>query len=122
MEDVQTKVLICDDSILIRKQLRDVLEDLGCLVIEAKNGRQGVELYQQAKPHAVFLDIVMPEMDGIQALQAIRESDSHAKVIMLSSAATASHLKQALQMGAFSFIQKPYSKEQISQVVLTIRK
>jgi two-component system chemotaxis response regulator CheY len=122
MGDMQLTVLVCDDSMLIRKQLGDLLEDLGCRVIEAKNGIQGVELYRQEKPHAVFLDIVMPEMDGIQALQAIRDIDSKAKVIMVSSAATASYVKQALQLGAFSFIQKPYTKEQISQVVLAIRK
>ncbi|MDF2502312.1 MAG: cheY 2, partial [Anaerosporomusa subterranea] len=70
MEDRQLTVLVCDDSILVRKQLKDLLEDLGCQVLEAKNGLQGVELYRQEKPDAVFLDIVMPEMDGIQALQA----------------------------------------------------
>jgi YesN/AraC family two-component response regulator len=122
MGDMQLTVLVCDDSMLIRKQLGDLLEDLGCRVVEAKNGIQGVELYRQEKPHAVFLDIVMPEMDGIQALQAIREIDSTAKVIMVSSAATASYVKQALQLGAFSFIQKPYTKGQISQVVMAIRK
>jgi two-component system chemotaxis response regulator CheY len=122
MEDRQLTVLVCDDSILVRKQLKDLLEDLGCQVLEAKNGLQGVELYRQEKPDAVFLDIVMPEMDGIQALQAIRESDSQAKVVMVSSAATASHVKQALRLGAFSFIQKPYTKEEISQVILSIRK
>lgn len=122
MDDRQLTVLICDDSILVRKQLRDLLEDLGCKVLEAKTGRQGVELYRQAKPHAVFLDIVMPEMDGIEALQAILTGDSQAKVVMVSSAATASHVKQALQMGAFSFVQKPYTKEEIRQIILSIRK
>lgn len=122
MEDRQLTVLVCDDSILVRRQLKDLLEDLGCQVLEAKNGLQGVEMYRQEKPDAVFLDIVMPELDGLQALQAIRESDSQAKVIMVSSAATASYVKQALQAGAFSFIQKPYTKEEICQVILSIHK
>lgn len=121
MPDVQLKVLVCDDSILVRRQLRDLLEELDCKVIEAKNGLEGVELYRQESPHAVFLDIVMPVMDGLKALQAIRNIDSHAKIIMVSSAATSTYVKQALQSGAYSFIQKPYTKEQISQVILAIR-
>lgn len=120
MAAMQLKVLVCDDSILVRRQLRDLLEELGCSVIEAKNGLEGVKLYQEEKPDAVFLDIVMPEMDGLQALQAICEFDIHAKVVMVSSAATATYVKQALQAGAYSFIQKPYTKTQISQVVLAI--
>lgn len=120
MAFMQMTILICDDSILVRRQLRDLLEELGCRVIEAKNGVEGVRLYAEEKPQAVFMDIVMPEMDGLQALQAIREADIHAKVIMVSSAATATYVKQALQAGAYSFVQKPYTREQISQVVLAI--
>lgn len=121
MHDAQITVLVCDDSILVRKQLRDLLEDMGCHVLEAKNGLQAVEVYRQEKPAAVFLDIVMPEMDGLHALQAIRAEDENAKVIMVSSAGTASYLKEALRSGACNFIQKPYTKEQIRQVVLAIR-
>ncbi|MDU4961500.1 MAG: response regulator [Sporomusaceae bacterium] len=120
MEDRQVTALVCDDSILVRKQLKDLLETLGCTVLEAKTGLEGVELYRREKPQVVFLDIVMPEMDGIAALQAILTGDSRAKVVMVSSAATASHVKQALQLGAFSFIQKPYTKEDIHQIILSI--
>ena len=122
MPDVKLRVLVCDDSILVRRQLRDLLEELGCEVIEAKNGQEGVELYRKEQPHAVFLDIVMPVMDGLKALTEICSIDSHAKIIMVSSAATSTYVKQALQNGAYSFIQKPYTKEQISQVILAIRR
>lgn len=122
MEDNQLTVLVCDDSMLVRKQLRDLLEPMGCRVLEAGNGLEAVHLYRQENPKAVFLDIVMPEMDGIHALEAIREADRDAKVIMVSSTGTASYLKDALRLGACNFIQKPFTKEQLSQVILAIRK
>lgn len=106
-------VLICDDSLLIRKKLRDLLESNNCKVLEAQNGLECVEVYRQTKPAAVFMDIVMPQADGLQALRQIKKFDPQAKVIMLSSTGTATKLVEALKGGAVDFIQKPYEKDQI---------
>ena len=116
------KILISDDSKLLRKKLRAELEELGCEVIEAENGKEAIMLDLQEHPDGVFLDIVMPEVGGIEALQVIREVSPEIPVVMLSSAGTPQKLMQTLKMGAVDFIQKPYTSEQIKKAVEQIRK
>lgn len=116
------KVLITDDSKLLRKKLRKELEALDCEVIEAANGKDAVMLNLQQKLDCIFLDIVMPEVGGIEALQVIKEVNPKLPVIMLSSAGTPQKLMQTLKMGAMDFIQKPYASEQIKKAVETVRK
>lgn len=118
----KVKVLICDDSLLVRKKLRDILAEMDCEVIEASDGKMVVDVYKYNKPDLVFLDIVMPEADGLTALQHLREQDPEAKVIMLSSAGTSSKLIEALKGGAMDFIQKPYSVDQIAKAIAKISK
>lgn len=113
-------VMICDDSMLVRKKLRELLEELGCQVVEAADGAQAVELYREQKPAIVFMDIVMPRLDGLSAVRMIKEIDSQACIIMLSSAGTSSKLLEALKIGASDFIQKPYSRDQIAKAIATI--
>lgn len=121
MGEKKTKILICDDSSLIRKQLKDLLVNMGCEVVEAVNGLEVVDVFKEAQPDVVFMDIVMPEADGLDALKNIRAYDQDAKVIMLSSVGTSTKLVQALKTGAMDFIQKPYTAEQISKVITNIR-
>ncbi len=120
--DRKLKLLISDDSKLLRKKLRAELEELGCEVIEAENGKEAILRDLQDNPDGVILDIVMPEVGGIEALQVIKEVSPEIPVVMLSSAGTPQKLMQTLKMGALDFIQKPYSKEQIKKAVDAIRK
>lgn len=115
------KILITDDSKLLRKKLRLELERLDCEVIEAANGKEAVMLDLQEKPDGMFLDIVMPEVGGIEALQVIREVNPDMPVVMLSSAGTPQKLVETLKLGALDFIQKPYTSEQIKKAVEAIR-
>lgn len=116
------KILITDDSKLLRKKLRLELERLDCEVLEAENGKEAVMLDLQEKPDGVFLDIVMPEVGGIEALQVIREVNPDVPVVMLSSAGTPQKLMETLKLGALDFIQKPYTSEQIKKAVEAMRK
>ncbi len=116
------KILITDDSKLLRKKLRTELENLGCEVIEAENGKEAVLIDLQEKPDGVFLDIVMPEVGGIEALQVMREVHPEMPVIMLSSAGTPQKLMETLKLGALDFIQKPYTSAQIKKALEAIRK
>lgn len=116
------KILISDDSKLLRKKLREELEKLDCEVIEAENGKEAVMRDLQDKPDGVILDIVMPEVGGIEALQVIKEVNPDIPVIMLSSAGTPQKLMETLKLGALDFIQKPYTSAQIKRAVETIRK
>ena len=121
-EDKKLRLLITDDSKLLRKKLRQELENLGCEVIEASNGKEAIMRDLEQEPDGVILDIVMPEVGGIEALQVIREVSPTVPIVMLSSAGTPQKLMQTLKMGAIDFIQKPYTKEQIARAVAAIRK
>lgn len=112
------KVLICDDSLLIRKKLKDTLEKCKCKEIyEAENGNVAVEMVKDKNPDLIFMDIVMPNKDGIEALQEIKDINPNVKVVMASSAGTNEHLKKALENGAYDFIQKPISLEVVAYLI-----
>lgn len=117
------KALVCDDSILIRKKLRDCLTACGCSeVLEAVDGQAAVDMYKQHKPDLVFMDIVMPVKDGIEAVSDIIAFDKNAKVVIASSSGTKTHLKKALEAGAYEFIQKPIEEAQIKNIVENFKK
>lgn len=122
MEVMQCKVLICDDSLLVRKKLREALVGIGCEVLEARNGQEAVAVYQANQPDLVFMDIVMPDTDGLEALKQLKAFDDKANVVMISSLGTADKVIQALKYGAADFIQKPYTIEQITQTIAKIVK
>lgn len=113
------RVIICDDSILARKQLIDSIKqaDESVEIVEAKNGQECVDLYDSGNHDLVFIDIVMPVLDGVSAVKAIMEKDPGAKVIIVSSVGTQKELREAITAGARDFIQKPFSKEQIKEVI-----
>ena len=116
------RILVTDDSKLLRKKLRLELEKHGCEVLEAENGKEAVMKTLQDKPDGVFLDIVMPEVGGIEALRVLKEVSPDLPVIMLSSAGTPQKLMETLKLGALDFIQKPYTSVQIKKALESIRK
>ncbi len=116
MENV--KILICDDSILARKQLKDTITKSGYEnFLEASNGQEAIDLYKEHKPDLVFVDIVMPIKDGVEAIHEIREFDPSAHVIVVSSVGTQTQLKNAIMEGARDFIQKPFTDSAIREVI-----
>lgn len=111
------KVMICDDSIFARKKMRDILTLLGVNnIIEAENGQQAVEKYKAEAPTLVFMDIIMPEKNGVDALAEIREYDSEAKVVMASSVGTQKNLRDAIVAGAYDFLQKPIETADVARI------
>lgn len=116
MENV--KILICDDSILARKQLKDIIVEHGYNnFLEASNGQEAIDLYKANKPELVFVDIVMPIKDGVQAIHEIREFDPEANIIIVSSVGTQTQLKNAIMEGARDFVQKPYTNSGIADIL-----
>lgn len=112
------KILICDDSILARKQLKDIVSTVGNPTIyEASDGEGAVQIYKEHKPDLVFLDIVMPNKDGNTAVEEIMSYDKDAVIIIASSVGTQSQLKSALEAGAVDFIQKPINEIQIIDAI-----
>lgn len=118
MEINEMKVLVCDDSILSRKKLKDCIIALGCSeVYEAADGEEAVNKYKEHHPNVVFMDIVMPKKDGIAAVTEILEDDKNAKVVMASSVGTQSFLKDAIKAGAYDFLQKPLDSAQVKRII-----
>ena len=116
----EEKILISDDSILARKQLKDVISDYGTpTFIETSNGQDAIDSYKTEKPDLVFLDIVMPVKDGNAAVREIREYDSKAEIIIVSSVGTQAQLRAAIEAGAKDFIQKPLHREQIHNIIVS---
>lgn len=121
-EQQKLRLLITDDSRLLRRKLREELERLGCEVIEAVNGKEAITCVLEQEPDGVILDIVMPVVGGIEALQFIREVAPDVPVVMLSSMGTPQKLMQCLKMGAVDFINKPYTREQIIHTVERLKR
>lgn len=111
-------VLICDDAAFMRMMIKDILSKNGYNVAgEAENGAKAVEKYSELKPDLVLMDITMPEMDGIQALKAIKTSDAGAKVIMCSAMGQQAMVIESIQAGAKDFIVKPFQADRVLEAV-----
>jgi two-component system, chemotaxis family, chemotaxis protein CheY len=112
------RVLIVDDSLLMRRMVKDTLVSDGWEVVgEASNGHEAVEKYQQLRPDAVTLDIVMPDTDGMEALQTILRIDPEAKVVVVSALNQTKLISEAIRSGAQDFIAKPFLPEQLQQTL-----
>ncbi|MCR5785387.1 MAG: response regulator [Eubacterium sp.] len=111
-------ILICDDAAFMRMMIKDILTKNGYNVVgEAENGLKAVEKYAETSPDLVLMDITMPEMDGIQALKKIRESDANAVVIMCSAMGQQAMVIEAIQSGAKDFIVKPFQADRVIEAV-----
>lgn len=101
-------VLIVDDTSYTRVVLRRILEPEGFTVVaEAADGLEAVELFRRHRPLVVIMDIIMPELDGIEALKRIRGIDPRANVVMCSSIGQDGMLARAIGAGARDYIVKP---------------
>ena len=117
------KILVCDDSLFVRKKITNVLRNCGVTELyEAADGEQAVEMYNKYAPDLVLMDIVMPRMSGVEALKLILADDPKAKVVMASSVGTQENLKEAINAGAFDFLQKPISDTQLETLVRKVGK
>lgn len=111
-------VLICDDSMLVRKKIKEYLNTIGVTaVFEACDGEQAVEMYKDNKPNVVLMDIIMPKKTGIEAVTEILKFDKNAKVVMASSVGSQNYLKDAINAGAYDFIQKPIQNEHLLRLL-----
>ncbi len=117
----EVTVMVCDDSMFARKKLTNYILSLGVKACyEAEDGEKAVDNYKEYKPNIVFMDIVMPKKTGIDAVKEIIGFDPDAKIVMASSVGTQNHLKDAINAGAFEFLQKPISNEQVQKLIETV--
>jgi two-component system chemotaxis response regulator CheY len=112
------KIMVVDDAGFIRLMLSDMLKSEGFdVVAAASNGMEAVQYFKQFSPDLVTMDITMPDMDGIEALQEIMRINPRAKVIMCSAMGQQKLVIDAVRVGAKDFIVKPFQKERVVDAI-----
>jgi len=119
------KVIIVDDSIFVKKQLTQILQSEQFEIVDtASDGEEAIEKYKEHYPNVdiVTMDITMPKMDGITALEKIIEFDKNAKVIMISALGKQELVKKSLLLGAKNYIVKPLDRKKVLERIVMILK
>ncbi len=112
------RILIADDLSFIRMLQKEVLTEGGYQIVgEASNGREAVEKYRALTPDAVILDITMPGMNGLGAMQEILALDPGARVLICSAVGQQSVILEAIRAGAKDFIVKPFKPERLAGAI-----
>ena len=117
------KVLVVDDSMFVAKQIGQILTSEGYEVVStASDGLDGVEKYKELCPNVdlVTMDITMPKMDGITALEQIMAFDKNAKVVMISALGKEELVKKALLLGAKNYIVKPLDRKKVLERISSV--
>ncbi len=115
------RVLIVDDSMFVTKQINQILTSEGFEIVgSATDGAQGVEKYKELYPNVdlVTMDITMPKMDGVSALEKILEFDKEARVIMISALGKQDLVKKSLMIGAKNYIVKPLDRAKVLERIM----
>ncbi|MBO8181743.1 MAG: response regulator [Archaeoglobus sp.] len=108
------KVLIVDDDITVRDVLKVMLN--GHVIVEATNGSDAVKYFKIFKPDIVLMDVMMPEMDGVQATKKILEIDPNAKIIAITAFAS-SKGQEMLDAGSVAVLEKPFTRKSINELI-----
>ncbi|HEY8944050.1 MAG TPA: response regulator transcription factor [Polyangiaceae bacterium] len=117
METKRTVVVIEDEPHIVLG-LRDALEFEGLRVLDATTGRQGVELVQKERPHAILLDLMLPDVNGYQVCEEVRRFDAFVPIIMLTAKSTEADKIRGLDAGADDYVTKPFS---VGELVARLR-
>ena len=108
------KIMLVDDAAFMRMMVKNALTKSGYTdIIEAQDGAEAVKKYSEEKPDMVFMDITMPNMDGLQALKKIKEDFPAAKIVMCTAMGQETMVIDAIKSGASDFIVKPFNTERI---------
>ena len=112
------KIMLVDDAAFMRMMIKKALTASGYDdFVEAQDGAEAVQKYGEEKPVMVFMDITLPNMDGLEALKKIKEADAGAKVVMCTAMGQESMVVDAIKSGARDFIVKPFNADRIVQTV-----
>jgi DNA-binding NtrC family response regulator len=115
------KVLIIDDERAIRRALKEILEYENCQVLEAENGKEGLELIRSNSLDVIFCDIKMPLVDGMELLEQVQGEGNEVPIVMISGHGTLETAVQAIKIGAFDFIEKPLDLNRILVILSNLK-
>ncbi len=113
----QKKILIVDDELGARESLRIILKNRGYNLLVAASGKEALRIYRQDHPHITLLDIIMPDLDGLKVLKEIKRIDAKALVIMITAAKSIETAVEAMKLGAYDYITKPFNVDEIRLIV-----
>jgi len=115
---MKNRILIADDAKFMRKLLAKILEEGGYEVAgEAETGSEAIALYKKIKPDLVTMDLVMPDMSGIDAIKEIISSDPKARIVVVSAMGQQSLVSEAMSAGAKDFVVKPFHPSVVLEVI-----
>ena len=118
MSEGKVRILAVDDSLVTLKILKKTLKETEFEIVgEVTSGEEALVKYDELKPDLVLLDIIMPEMDGIETLSKIIAKDSAARIVMVSSMGAKEKVMESLEKGAKNFVMKPYEKSTLIEVI-----
>ena len=112
-----SKILIVDDALFMRARIKKILEDTGYELLEAADGKEGCAMFEKEHPDLVLLDISMPVMNGIDALNYMIQSNPSIPIIMCSAIGQESQILEAIQLGAKQFITKPFNDKLLIKAI-----
>jgi two-component system chemotaxis response regulator CheY len=113
-----SRILIVDDASNITEMIRSMLESHGHEIAGvAYNGSEAIEKYKALSPDVVLMDLLMPEMDGMQSMRKILEYDQKAKIVVVTALGRASLMREALEAGAVGFVTKPFEIKRLLRAI-----
>ena len=110
-------ILVIDDQPIVAGALAESLQSAGNQVIIAGGGEEGLAILEKVRPDAVFLDLVMPGMDGLEVLRRIRERDAHLPVVILSGWVSPETVERARQLGVADVLSKPEALKNVVEAL-----
>lgn len=118
MRQQSPKVLIVDDNDVMRTLLRGILRNEDYIIVgEARTGIAAIEMAERLRPNLICLDVMMPEMDGITALQEIKKKHPEIMIIMVTGNASKENVQEALEHGAAGFVIKPFNAATVLETI-----
>ncbi len=111
------KVLIVDDSLISRRMIRQLVSNFNFDIEEAKNGREALEKIHSSNFDIIFLDLLMPDMDGIEVLKNLNQSKRTEKVVVISADIQQTTKARCMELGAVAFLNKPPKEEEFVNVL-----
>lgn len=115
------RILVIEDNDALRQMMRRMLVEAGYDVQEAANGRAGLDAYRQQPSDLVITDIVMPDAEGLETIEALKRADAAVKIIAISGAGSATdYLTTATQFGAHQTLEKPFTHDELLSAVAEV--